>query len=248
MADELALRPTTLVALDSADMPAVQSQLVDWCKTRIIQLGSELRDFRGNLRQARQMHWRRSSWERLISATKAKMLYYVKIKTAVEAGYVVIPNFPAEVLAVRVEEGTGPRHKSGHYPSQINEAAPDLRLAPGEGVYVDEMIPTYDSSYTETQADGKKVKHGRATRHTHYNKTPDFPMALVKPIVLDATRRAMAFRVFDRIGLAHGGSDMSKARRKSDPLVIGQILDPADKYRQRRVTFFVAWWIRVEDI
>jgi hypothetical protein len=244
MSDELVLRPSALVALDAGDMPGVQSQLIGWCQTRIIQLGSELKDFRQNLRQAKQMHWRRSSWERLISKTKAKMIYYVKVKTAVEAGYVVIPNFPAEILAVRVEKGSGPGYKTGSYPTQINETKPDLRLPPGEGKYVDEMLPTYDSSYTGP--DNKVVK--RVSRHGHYNHTPDFPMALVKPIILDATRRAMAFRVFDRIGLAHGGSDMSKARRKSDPLVVGQILDPADQYRQKRVTFFVAWWVRVEDI
>jgi hypothetical protein len=244
MSDELVLRPSALVALDAGDMPGVQSQLIGWCQLRIVQLGSELKDFRQNLRQAKQMHWRRSSWERLIAKTKAKMIYYVKVREAVNAGYVVIPNFPAEILAVRVEEGTGPRYKVGVYPTQINEAKPDLQLPPGEGQYVDEMLPTDDRSRMGT--DNKMIQ--RVVRTGAYNETPDFPMSLVKPIILEATQRAMAIRVFDRIGLAHGGSDMSKARRKSDPLVVGQILDPADQYRQKRVTFFVAWWVRVEDI
>ncbi len=248
MADELVLSaPTSLVALSPGDMPAAQQQIRQWCQTRIVQLGSDLRDFRQNLRQARQMHWRRSSWQRLISRTKAKMLYYTKIKVAVEAGYLVIPNFPAEIMAVRVDK-TAPGWKSGSYPTQINEAKPDLNLPPGEGRYVDEMLPTYDSSYKETLPDGKQRAISRATRTNRYTETPDFPMTLVKPIVLEATQRAMALNVFDRIGLAHGGSNMSKARRRSDPLVVGQILNPGDRYHQKRVTFFVAWWINVTDI
>lgn len=247
MSDLTTTMPTSLVALSSADLPDTQQQIRQWCHTRIVQLGSELRDYRQNLRQAQQMHWKRSSWVRLVSRTKQQMLYYVKIKTAVAAGYVVIPNFPAEVMAVRVAERGGPGYATGSYPTRINEAKADLNLPPGDGRYVDEMLPTYDSSYNQT-VQGKETKVPQVTRTGKYNPIPDFPLALVKPIVLEATQRAMALNIFDRIGLAHGGSNMSKARRKSDPLVVGQILDPRDKYREKRVTFFVAWWINVEDL
>ncbi len=236
----------TLVALAPGDLSNVQQQLTQWCQHRLVELGKELRDFRGNLRQARQMHWRRTSWERLISKTTAKMLYYVKIKKAVEAGYLVVPNFPAEIMAVRVAGHPG--YKVGGYPTAVNEAKADLRLPPGEGRYVDEMIPTRDATTYKVE-NGKYVQdQKRVTTYGEYNEVPDFPMKLVKPVVLEATQHAMTLRLFDRIGLAHGGSDMSKARRKSDPLVVGQILDPSDQYRQKRVTFFIAWWLNVTDV
>jgi len=237
----------SLVALAPGDLGDVQQQLLGWCRHRIVELGKELRDFRGNLRQARQMHWRRTSWERLISKTKAKMIYYVKIKAAVEAGYLLVPNFPAEVMAVRVDRHS-PKFKQGYYPTDVNETKPDLQLPPGEGRYVDEMLPTRDASYTTKNPDGSVKNHPQAITAGSYNEVPDFPMALVKPIVLEATQRAMALNIFDRISLAHGGRDMSKARRRSDPLVIGQIMDPSDRWSQKRVTFFIAWWLNVEDV
>jgi hypothetical protein len=63
---------------------------------------------------------------------------------------------------------------------------------------------------------------------------PDFPFALVKPAVLDATQRAMALKVFDTIGVVQNDSGR-------DPIMVGQLLDP--RGNGRLVTFFIAWWL-----
>ena len=91
--------------------------------------------------------------------------------------------------------------------------------------------------------DGKDVER-HAYEAVDYDD-PDFPVVLVKPVVLDATRRAMALRIFDRIGVVTG--------RKQDPIVVGEIIDPRTNLRwshrsQRRVTFFIAWWLNPDDL
>lgn len=246
MSTELALPTahTSLVALTPQDMGPVQAELAEWCKAKIIELSLELKDARENFRQAKKMKWRHQSWQRVASTLVRRMIYYTKIKAAVKAGYLVVPNFPVEVMAVRVDRER-PAHETGKYPTQINEAKADLSLPPGVGRYVDEMIPTYDSSYrTHPTPDGKSETIQRVTTAGRY-ATPDFPATLVKPIVMEATERAMSLKLFDRIGLVNqGGGGMSPARRRSDPIVVGQILNGGTRHPQdNRVTFFIAWWL-----
>lgn len=51
----------------------------------------------------------------------------------------------------------------------------------------------------------------------------------------------MALRVFDQLGVI-------QHERKRDPIIVGQIVDPRDKYRNRVVSFFVAWWLNTETL
>lgn len=245
MSQELALPSVpnlTMIALTPQDMGPVQSDLMGWCQAKIVELSLELKEARQNFRQAKAMKWKSQSWQRVATTLIRRMLYYTKIKAAVRAGYLIVPNFPVEVLAVRVDRST-PKPMAGAYPTSVNEAKADLGLPPGVGHYVDEMIPTYDCSYLET-IDGKQTRISQVARRSGYG-TPDFPAMLVKPVVLEATERAMSLMIFDRIGLVQQGyRGMSAARKRSDPIVVGQILDGGSRYPEdHRVTFFIAWWL-----
>lgn len=231
---ELANR--SLVALTPAELPAVQGQLADWCLQKIRSLGTDLREFRENLRQARKMHWRRTGWERAILKTKKQMIYYTKIKSAVQAGYLVVPNFDVDVLAVRVEKQTPPYERD-------QDVAQCELLAPGTGRYVDDKVKGHKASETYTGSDGKE-RIRTWFNPTDFNEQLDFPAVLVKPSVLAATNRAMALKLFDRIGIVQ--------TRKSDPIVVGQIIHPNERYRRynnlRCVTFFIAWFLNTADL
>ena len=235
-----------LVALTPAEVPVAQADLVDWCQRKLVALGRELSEARQNLTIAKDAGWRRNMYVNAIAKVRARMIYFAKIKAAVSEGYLVVPNFPVEVMAVRVERQRPPAAQVGglHYegiPSSVREARPQL-LPPGRGRYVDDVQFSRHEKY-EIQEGGKAVtRHGYEA--TGYDD-PDFPVRLVKPAILDATRRAMALRIFDRIGVV--------TRRKQDPVVVGEIIDPRANLQwrtqdQRRVTFFIAWWLNPEDL
>src|SRR5580765_6694220 len=99
MTDALATttRPTTLVALSPQDVGPAQQNLASWCRHKIAGLGSELREHRHNLRHAHASKWKTTPWQALITRTKRRMVYYAKIKSAVDAGYLVVPNFDIDV-------------------------------------------------------------------------------------------------------------------------------------------------------
>lgn len=240
-----------LVALTPSDVTLAQQQLRGWCVQKIIALGRDLSEHRQNLRHARAHKWPVKAWQSLERKAKAQMVYYAKIKKAVEAGFLVIPNFPIETIAVRVREGSKPKQLTAHYDSSVNKVQPTALLPSGHGVYVDEITSTqYHQNWNKKLNDGKGGWEDYR-RTGSYNTEVDFPVAIIKPVILEATTRAMALRIFDRIGLAnHGGGTQSRAMRKSDPIIIGQIINPKSKGRwnEQTVSFFIAWWLDMEAL
>lgn len=206
------------------------------------ELGTEYRELSANLAIAKKNRWSRGGLITAVRRTKGRIQYYKKIQTAVRAGYLIIPNFPIEVIAVRVDRDV-PVRRTGRWASDVNKADPQL-LPVGVGRYVDEITFTEPVQMTEVQ-NGKEVAVTR--RQTgDYNNEIDFPVIGVKPIIMEATARAMALKLFDRIGIAnHTGRTTSAGSRRADPIVVGQVIDPKYKGRwdEKVITFFVAWWL-----
>lgn len=240
MNDQLALRPQSFVALSANEVAPAQAQLATWCKAKILALSQDLKEQIGNLRQARAMHWRRTGWQAAARKTKGQMIYYAKIKAAVEAGYLVVPNFDVEVIAVRTRKGVPAMERDR------TVATPEV-LPPGQGRYVSNALVGYteDRTYKDYNGTNKTVQDFIPT---DFSTEIDFPIKLVQPVILAATSRAMALKLFDRIGVVKGG-------KKSDPIVVGQILNPKHgnrdgAYRNNPtcVSFFVAWWLDTNDL
>lgn len=238
MSTDLAVINTQLVALSPDELVPAQAQLIGWCRAKIVALSLELKEQRENLRQCKAMLWRSAGWNTAITRTKKRMIYYAKIKTAVQCGYLVVPNFDVDVVAVRVKRST-PNAKTDE-----KIAIPEL-LPPGVGRYVGPRHSGYDSERQYKDYEGK-LKTTTDFHPTGYDDEYDFPVAMVKPIILDATDRAMAHRIFDRVGVVRG-------KQKSDPIVVGQIIDPSNSKWARGinpkcVSFFVAWWLDTKDL
>lgn len=168
------------------------------------------------------------------------MIYYTKIRQAIQAGYLIVPNLDVDVLALRVKRATPPAQPSSSQ-RQTSLTAGEL-LPPGRGRYVDDQLFTQDLSYEEKLPDGRTKKH-ELHRATAYD-IPDLPLTLVKPQVLAATEYAMSLKLFDRIGISRN--------RLSDPIILGQITRPGRFHSQwsrfEGVSFFIAWWIDPEDL
>lgn len=222
----------TLVALTPADMAPAQRDLATWCDRKIEAVQAELRDLETNLELATEHGWKHESVVAAINRTKKRVLYYEKIKAAVAAGYLIVPNFPVDLLAVRVRRQTPPAkvHDSvwGGF-----RAEPEL-LPAGEGRYVDDQLLYRDESKMQ-MVEGKEKLVKRYVISDY--DAVDFPVLAVRPAILEATQRAMALKVFDEIGMVQN-------RTGRDPIVVGRLRDPRGSGTNLRyTTFFIAWWL-----
>jgi len=222
----------TLVALSPADMMPTQTALVAWCARKVEAVKRERADLETNLELATEHGWKHTSVEAALNRCARRVHYYEKIAAAVAAGYVMVPNFPIDVFAVRVQRPKQPASTTDSSWQAQHFTATAQLLPAGVGRYVDDELTFRDESFTEKTVEGKEK------RIAHYVSDEydeiDFPVALVKPAILAATQRAMAVRVFDQMGTVQNGVG-------KDPIVVGRLLDP--RGNRRCVSFFVAWWL-----
>jgi hypothetical protein len=226
------LEDLTLVALTPADMVPAQTALVTWCTQKVEAVKAELADLETNLELATERGWKHASVAASLRRCEKRVLYYEKIKAAVEAGYLIVPNFPIDVFAVRVKRAKQPEAVSDYkYRTDYQTARPEL-LPAGVGRYVDDRLLVRDESRVERLADGKTKDHPRYVSGD-YDEV-EFPVVAVKPVILQAAQRAMALRIFDEVGTVTN-------RSGHDPIVVGRLLDPQGN--RRCCTFFIAWWL-----
>lgn len=225
-----------LVALSPGDLLAAQVSLVTWCDGKVTSIHAELTDLRENLRIAKESKWRWQGYATSISRAEKRVLFYEKIKAAVGAGYLIVPNFPVDLLAVRVSRHKQRERISDYASSSDFDAKAEL-LPAGEGRYVDNRLFTTAEEYEGKTHDGKVVMRTRH-RSSDYDEV-DFPVQAVKPVILDATQKAMSLKIFDEMGIVQN-------RSGRDPIIVGRLLDP--RQTGRVVTFFVAWWLNTNTL
>jgi hypothetical protein len=225
-----------LVALTPGDMPAQQQALSAWCDRKIALMERELGTWTALQDEAITGGFKYATYTAGMNRTAKRIDYYTKIKAAVDAGYLIVPNMPTSTFAVRVKRAK-PLRKESDYQSTAERATPEL-LPAGEGRYVDDATYTQSETYPSTNYKNEPIEK---VRHfaTAFDEDVDFPLRGVMPEVLRATSRAMALRLFDQLGvvLNNGGRD---------PIVVGQLLDP--RGNSRLTTFFVAWWLNTADL
>jgi hypothetical protein len=231
----------SLVALSAAEMPVAQAQLVDWCQRKVAALEQEFKELEEHHLIAQSNGWKLTSLTAALNRTKRRIDYYQKIRTAVDAGFVIVPNFPVNVLAVRVGERSQKpkRSQTAHSSWGASQFRADPQMLPaGEGRYVDDTLNALDLSRTEPDGKGG-TKQITEYQSDTYDADIDFPFTEVKPVVMGAVERAMALRVFDSIGIVQN-------QAPGDPIFVGQIHDP--RGNRRMATFFVAWWLNTEAL
>jgi hypothetical protein len=224
-----------LAALSASEMEHTQKQLVGFCQRKIQALRLEYKEAQANFDQAKLSKWRTGPFETAMRKTKKAIIYYGKMWAAVKAGYVIVPNFDAEVMAVRTDS-LKPRHEQSSSRWGINRTQVTSQLPVGTGRYVDDMVTLRYAGYTD-RSDPNKPKQVDRYVTDAFCEEIDFPISVVKPIVMDATQRAMALKIFDRV-------DVAGAARK-DPIVLGRLMKSKNEIG---ATFFIAWWIDVNTL
>ena len=226
----------TLVALTPAELVPAQRALSDWCTNKIKALEAEFTDLAEHQQIAAANGWKLRGLTNSLNRTAKRVTYYEKIKAAVDAGYLVVPNMPVEVFAVRVNREKQPERTTNSKWSRHISAEAQV-LPQGQGRYVDDQVFTEDRSYEHTTPEGKKESVSLYVSGA-YDEV-DFPVRVAAPVVLDATGKAMALKLFDEMGMVvNTGS--------RDPIIVGRILDP--RGNDRCATFFVAWWLNTKDL
>lgn len=226
----------SLVALSPAELPATQAALVNWCDKTLAALHAELADLEEHRLIATANKWSLKGLQASIRRVGHNLTYYQKLKTAVEEGYLIVPNMPMTVVAVRVPEKTPqPRHSehSGGWAFRVEPAS----LPVGEGQYVADRMPEKDESYMKGPTEAGKKPERQSFYGAYEYGAPEFPFRAVKPEIIAATSDAMQKKIFDSIGVVHD----QRLGRKGDPVMVGRIINPNGN--RRSATFFLGWWL-----
>lgn len=238
-------RDLRLVAENPAQLVEEQRRLIAWCDGKVADLKAHAAELQSNLDAAKAHKWKTSTLVSAVGRERARISYYEKMLAALRAGYFIVPNFDAEVFAVKTTKYEPPPRSSA-LTTALDWQEPrleDMQLPPsafGEGDYVTPSALEIRSERTELK-DGKEVTH-KFVRTGGFDFEIDFPFSLAKPQVMDATQAAMALRIFDDIAVLP-----RRARSAGDPMVVGIIRRKAG-YTVKRCTFLVAWFLDTETL
>jgi len=233
-----------VIARNPAEMQVAQKKLCDWASHKVETSLAELTEANESLEQAKKSRWRQTGFVTNVRYARERYNYYLKVRAALEAGYVIVPNFDLDIFAIRTTkfrpkaESTSRRYGMPD-PSEFENKTD--RSVLGEGEYVD---PWPELTHTV-----KKIDDGEGKSHTENMavakdwRDVDFPYKLAKPQILTDTSTAMARMIFDQIGVSP-----NRRARNQDPMVIGQIVYKGKGYQEKAVSFLITWWVDNQDL
>jgi hypothetical protein len=240
MADEteLAIVPQFYaVAVNATEMAAAKGGIVTWLRNKLYSIEAEILHSTELLDRAVKYKLKQSAFKSQLQRQKQAKLYYGKLVAACEAGYTIVPNMPVDVFAIRVKRD-GPAVKAALSTTTYKSDGATLadeqeqRLAIGDGRY-ESPVQRVTNERWETNDEKGNTKHNVLTTPVDFAEM-EFPLAVAHPVVMDATAKAMALKIFDRIGIV---SD-----RSGDPFVLGQITRKVG-WQTKTASFLIAWYL-----
>jgi len=221
-----------VIALSPTDLAPAQQSLIGWCDQRIAHWIAEHKEATEGYEHAVKNKWKAGPFQRIVQRANRRIGFYRKVKAAIEAGYLIVPNFPIEIFAIRTNAVEARSDESTARWAQFRQNP--RALAQGEGRYVNPIPVKY--------TDERDTKDGK-TETVYYPAELDteleIPLHLVKPEIMRAVDKARALKLFDQIGIV--------TDRQADPIVCGQIVEGAGM-SAKRVTFFVAWYVDLDAL
>lgn len=236
-------------AQNRVEMMEAQTQSVGWAFNKLNEIREELAEAEMNLEVAKTRKWKITGWQNVVRRIKKRVEYYEKIHAALSAGYVIVPNFPIDVFAIRTRRNHPVKHynmSTSSWGDQVDRTQKSEVLALGEGEHVD-SIPIVRANVS-TEASGNKQYQWYADEF----KDVDFPIKTVKPTILEETDKALLLKIFDEVGCnpgRPGWNPGSGLNRKADPMVIGRIIYKTGSWSEdKSVSFLITWWLDFKDI
>jgi hypothetical protein len=231
--------PMHLVAADPQEMAAARDHLAEFLQLKIVEARTEASDVSEAISAAVQNSWNCAALDRQDQRLKSRVIFYEKALAVVEAGYMLIPNFPLSIFAVRVNR-KAPLRRTAFSSSSYggtNASIPDEKsqaLAVGEGRYVSPSQLVHRENFTE-EKEGKTVNWTQSAWPVEFDSV-EFPLVAARPVVMEAAARAMALKLFDEIGIC-------PPQQQPDPLIIGRIVMKRQHgWREpKSLSFLIAW-------
>ena len=235
---------TDLVTTSRGVRPtAAQTSLLAYVEGKFTEVKAALEESEAALDQAKAHKWNTVSIRGIVNRNRKEFISIEKIKAAVEAGYVIMPNLTGQAFAVRIEKekanlptNTVKDPSGWQRPGDNLENVQTTAPALGCGEYVSPRAK-FSWYMREENKDGKIVKFREEYGQDFINAIP-FPVNMAKPEIMSATEEAMAMKIFDQICVFPG------PRRRIDPIIYGEIFRP---YRAP-LCCLIAWLVRKEDI
>lgn len=166
---------------------------------------------------------------------ESRLLYLSKMREALEAGYVIVPNFPGETIAIRVKRDD-PKHQSKvstyNYPALDDAKSEELPAS--EGRYVDPAPFVKKNDSNTKDSNGMEITKFYS-RTDGFNEELSLPVEFLKPTIVELTGSAMTRKLFDEIAITKDSTI-----RDGDPMVLGRIRDRRNK---KLMSFLIAWFV-----
>ena len=230
------------VARNAGEMQLAQQQLISWCAAMMVDEKANLDEVEQNLETAKKGKQKLDGWKRQIRLAKKRFTFYEKLHAALGAGYTILPNMNLDIFAIRTTKAK-PKHGAIVMQEAVNgsyfEQSPNQSKL-GEGENVDPWPSVQQLTTNRTNSKGEKEK--MILNRTDGFQPVDFPFKLVKPQIVSDTARALALKVFDRIGVTP-----HRTVRKRDPMVIGEVIYK-EGYTEKVVAFLITWWADTSDL
>lgn len=226
----------SFVATTPAQMELAQHNMTIWCDQRIETEKLEIAELERTIAEVQNAGLKDGAWKRRLALSRAKIMFYRKVKGALLQGYYIVPPFPVQLFAIRTNQ-RWPR--SGYtttyaHGSDFTQKARKLEEGKGEWQNPFPIKKVFDEY---SMKDGKEVVKKRWSPGEW--DSLDFPFKMVKPEVIAAVGKALQKKLFDALGVL-------PQYRSPDPIVVGQLFPP---HRPNDpLTFFVAWWMDPKDL
>ena len=229
-----------VVANNTGEMIKAQADLVSWAESKIKVAEREVREHETVLEKLKAARLNPGPAARHTRLARRRVMYYEKISAALKAGFVIVPDMDAEIVAVRTDRDrpigwTKSSEQSWAKPNKFDHEQPAENLPAGKGRYVN-PFPITTLGVTRNEK-GEEVEWTSCPNR--HDDVTTLPVEFLKPSVIDRTSQAMLAGIFDEICIIGG-------RRKPDPMVIGKIIHHASKYK--RVCFLISWFVDTAKI
>lgn len=237
-----------VVAKNPHEMMVAQARLISWADRRLREEQVEHADLTENLELAKKNKWRTTTLQRAVTRSLKRVEFCEKIKGALEAGYVIVPNMPVDVFAIRTTRRNPDKNlltDNWRMPDDQVTNSPPL----GQGEYHNSQALLHARQVVTKHEPGKEPVY-TTQRWAHDFLEIDFPFATAKPEILSATAEALALRLFDDVSISPPRRNREVTRgptTKGDPMVIGRVL-LKNGLQTKAVSFLVAWFVDTRDL
>lgn len=227
------MKDIELTATLPIEMVNSQQQLITWCDMKLHVLKFENNELEEATAHAKKMKWKFSTLQIQYNRSLKHIQYYEKVKNALMEGYYIVPNFPIQMFAIK----TTKKYPTGHswsYWGNLDQKEQELGIGKGDYKNPAPIITRKNGEYDGS----KEIK--KAECWTNGWDEFEFPITMARPKIMEATSRAMALKIFDRIGIM-------PATRNEDPVIIGQVVRK-NGYTEKVVSFMIAWHLNTNVI